>query len=811
MDRRNAEVRAQLKKLQDECGSTVDLLNVLLQMCAAEVNRFVNINPSDFRLHSKYFLAITQFQCEMYQKILEININLEDHIETKQLPKLEQPYVENQTHGVLEGKLKPDVLKLDFAVLEEEPNQAINAQNPKLVSDVVDSVEEFPKDQKLEQCVKEELHQVESDLVQLDSHVVVTEPTECLYVDVDKQIENEIDFVTSFETDTILGTSANLNIKDKLIELAESSRKKDVTVEVVPGVGLQPSQKKMSTIVKEKLVKFDTTPGLFDEDATSSEEDFLQQEFLLDIKERCEPKVNDLCMIGHIESPSSFYIQVADENSAVLDLLSAQLESLSSRNCENLTKSEAKKTLGNFCCIEIDNIWYRCEILDWMLNSTGLRLEQVLLQLIDYGNTMFINYKNLCPMLRELFDIPKMAQLCHLDGLYPPGSNLKNILKKWPSESKDGFLNICGDLSLNLFQITHVAKDLQKNSFGIDFIHTEESRSEHTVGQIFYDAKLAVDIYDETLFGDNSMMKQVLASHGMKHIQPNMSRDDILDLYFAENNEPEARTINEAVMSYDPKDEARTCRNLRKDGTCYKGNKCRFRHVPLKDGYTRDKHPTYNKAFVDTPMPSAGDEVLMTISHVCDVRRFYAQIRDSEKGKWDQPTINGLITAMNKPETVKRYKTLRYPPGLSQLVIVKHWNGYWYRGQVKYVSIPENCEDVMVEVYVVDFGDTLNVSMSNIRSIFTEFLSMPFQAIECRLNNVKHKTGADENEEKKYLESRCLGQTFKAKIIAAPGYLEVLLYTKDNEDLGEKIIAAGYGETNTEHVFPKDNEIYLID
>lgn len=60
-----------------------------------------------------------------------------------------------------------------------------------------------------------------------------------------------------------------------------------------------------------------------------------------------------------------------------------------------------------------------------------------------------------------------------------------------------------------------------------------------------------------------------------------MTQEEILDRYFKNMGCNEASNVNEAVMNYDPKDEALTCKNLRNDGTCYKGTFCKFRHTPL--------------------------------------------------------------------------------------------------------------------------------------------------------------------------------------------------------------------------------------
>lgn len=46
----------------------------------------------------------------------------------------------------------------------------------------------------------------------------------------------------------------------------------------------------------------------------------------------------------------------------------------------------------------------------------------------------------------------------------------------------------------------------------------------------------------------------------------------------------EADNINEAIVGYDARDEARICRFTKSDGTCYKGKNCKLEHIHLPEG-----------------------------------------------------------------------------------------------------------------------------------------------------------------------------------------------------------------------------------
>ncbi|KAK5640721.1 hypothetical protein RI129_009268 [Pyrocoelia pectoralis] len=525
------------------------------------------------------------------------------------------------------------------------------------------------------------------------------------------------------------------------------------------------------------------------------------------ISEHCEVKVNDLCMIGCINSPTNFYIQIANDNSVLLDDLSYLLEATSEYR-PLLSKKESMESLGRYCCVKIDEYWYRVEVLDWLMDTKNEE-EDVTIQLIDFGTKFQHSYKNLRFLCKEAYRLPKMAQLCHLEGIRPLCSSTNY---DWPRESIDSFLDICGDLDNAIFRISYVSSLNERNSYGVGLLKIDDQQPNYDISQILLDRNLAVRTNSDIVIRNNFMINQIQTCQGLRGINEDTSRDDILEKFFENNKIVEAGNVSEAIMNYNPRDEALTCKNLRPDGTCYKGSACRYRHILLQDGFTYDRAPVYNRAYTDMELPEVNDEIFLKVCHVINIHRFYARIRVKNDHPQDRPTISYLVKTMNNEDTVKMYKKLRYPPGLSQMVIVKHWNNNWYRGQVRSVQIPENDNnEVKADVYVVDYGDTLTVPLSDLREMLGDFLQLPFQAIECRIYNVRPKQGVSESEEKRYLESLCLSDTFKAKVVAVQSHLHVLLYTRDGDDIGETIIAAGYGEPNNEHDIPANDGIYLID
>lgn len=62
----------------------------------------------------------------------------------------------------------------------------------------------------------------------------------------------------------------------------------------------------------------------------------------------------------------------------------------------------------------------------------------------------------------------------------------------------------------------------------------------------------------------------------------------------------------------------------------------------------------------------------------------------------------------------------------------------WYRAKVCVVSKNnQNVLDTLVDLYLLDFGESIYEKVGNLRAIPSEFLNLNFQAIECGLSNVK--------------------------------------------------------------------------
>ena len=76
----------------------------------------------------------------------------------------------------------------------------------------------------------------------------------------------------------------------------------------------------------------------------------------------------------------------------------------------------------------------------------------------------------------------------------------------------------------------------------------------------------------------------------------------------------------------------------------------------------------------------------------------------------------------------------------------------WYRGEVKGFKATDDNENtsvadannISVDVYIVDFGESAYLQFNDIKSLSHEFYDFPLQAIECYLFGTKLNTKYDD-------------------------------------------------------------------
>jgi A-kinase anchor protein 1, mitochondrial len=97
------------------------------------------------------------------------------------------------------------------------------------------------------------------------------------------------------------------------------------------------------------------------------------------------------------------------------------------------------------------------------------------------------------------------------------------------------------------------------------------------------------------------------------------------------------------------------------------------------------------------------------------------------------PSLNRLQLCIN--QSYSMIETPQLPEIVEDSVCVAPVQGSWYRVQI----VSHNPKTKTCLVKYLDFGGFMSVQSEELRQIRGDFLSVPFQATECILSNIKPK------------------------------------------------------------------------
>ncbi|KAF2884855.1 hypothetical protein ILUMI_21332 [Ignelater luminosus] len=107
------------------------------------------------------------------------------------------------------------------------------------------------------------------------------------------------------------------------------------------------------------------------------------------------------------------------------------------------------------------------------------------------------------------------------------------------------------------------------------------------------------------------------------------------------------------------------------------------------------------------------------------------------EGKEDitEPSIKALMHLLNSIDSIQHYQKLDQAPVVDEIVLALVRNT-WYRARVLSVKLQnKHFDKIIVQVFLADYGEIVNVRLFNICAILPEFLQMDFQVIDtmCRI------------------------------------------------------------------------------
>ncbi|CAH0563718.1 unnamed protein product [Brassicogethes aeneus] len=571
MDKRKNKIHSLLGQIKDEAEGIKTSLNTIIE----EIERKVNSDNKKSDI-----LDIFEHEFEVLKKFTEINFSLESFIEDETSCGENEPLplTPPKPISLCPNKSSSETLELNSSNLQQSlvvslvnnlPSTSNGTNNEFSVADVdisvlKDNVKKLTEKLGLNDQTNQYTQYYEknnSNIEQLLPERDLT-PTCTLNNTLEENhIENsEVHPIDEEETSTEYESISSLNTENTakcsgekgpstLLEKLSHLNNKNEPSNSGPDIPNQVKLMPTNTVIKNNLKK--SKKGKKNANKT-----------MYEITEKECPSVGSKCAFSHIESPDEFYLHMVDpETCNVLDEISFTIKEYARALPCYRTKDEASSAIGKYgVVLSGDGEWYRAEIIDWNLDN---RSNQILAKLCEYGNNILVDYKNLRRLNKELAAIPKLAVRCHLPYLYSPDSTNANRLKNWPRSTIEAMIDMSGLFSSDedehkLFEIVYSNK--VNESVEIDLYNPFHSEPDKTVGQILLDLGIAVQLIEQ-LDENNLDLEEYL--------------EDVETYGTAAN-------VNEAILGYDPRDQARICQFTRPDGTCFKGKNCKLEHILTK-------------------------------------------------------------------------------------------------------------------------------------------------------------------------------------------------------------------------------------
>ncbi|KAJ6647444.1 Tudor and KH domain-containing protein [Pseudolycoriella hygida] len=390
--------------------------------------------------------------------------------------------------------------------------------------------------------------------------------------------------------------------------------------------------------------------------------------------------------------------------------------------------------------------------------------------LIDFGEILIINKDfKMYRLPKELQEIPGQAIFCKLSVQDDDDdSSIKNLQTKLHTSQK--------------VRVTRVYKNMLEVSFLSSFTSTKLTKNSNPNILSNVSERNTPSTKTEPVLKNGTVTANPNLLDKQQKKNSSLTEEELKELF---EETPTTDNALQAVMGYIPKDEQRICKYYdEKTKACFKGSNCTLEHTTiLKDGWTKDQTIIKLKIHAQIPTIPVGKKINLYISYVYDVDKFYAQIIHKNCKNTNDLVANQIFDKIEKK--AHRLKKYDQPPGECELVFAK-FHDEWYRAKILH-----KLSDVNFRVFYVDYGNCGLVNFNDLRQWDSEFDSYPFQALECKLDNITKLKNRDAVAIS-FLEHIVLNNAVTATVTCNVGMLYVTLEDHEKFDIGEQLIAAKF-------------------
>ncbi|XP_047126179.1 putative uncharacterized protein DDB_G0282133 isoform X1 [Hydra vulgaris] len=471
--------------------------------------------------------------------------------------------------------------------------------------------------------------------------------------------------------------------------------------------------------------------------------------------------------VSHVVNPGKIYVHVITPEVCFFDERNLKLNEFYNANSDKIRKYKLQDPYSPntavVACLE-DNQWYRAVVLT-CFKTDGLY--DVLC--VDFGFVKSAAEENILPIVQQFCEFPMETVACCLADIQPLPSSItmqKKHVSNQKEEENDAYSYTSEQKTNSDWseQSIFKLKSMIMNEILMASLKSPTKNSDGFYEIYLYDTKGDKDIFiNQSLVDDGFVTSNVFHRNASQNNIQKEIDDEVVDL-ISESSEDfvmtswnpmdEQYSSNKNAYSVDTDDPEvatlgfvntgkKICYNFSRFGTCCYGENCWNLHVAPNDPKLNKTEVFSYEHVVD--LPELGEWAAVTITSVLDPTHFWITFPYGLgiDGLYDNTCIPktktcGSLDALNalnkKINEYYSHSSRNYETDLTilaecELIASKFDDNCWYRSKVLSYA------DGVVQVLFVDYGNTAVVMERDTRKLHPEFLHLPFQAVECFLNN----------------------------------------------------------------------------
>ena len=396
--------------------------------------------------------------------------------------------------------------------------------------------------------------------------------------------------------------------------------------------------------------------------------------------------------VTDVTNPWWFCIQELDRDN--LTALNNLMKELQKAYLHPSQHSGFEVQVGAPCCAQYaaDECWYRCRVLEEVGGN------QVKLRYVDFGNVECVSLTKVYPLASDFTQLPILGVPCSLNAVKPVSQT------GWSSEAVQKFTSLVSSGSGDLKLLT--AQVVSESASGVTQIDLFlDDNGANSVADVLVQGKYAIPVGSSPTTAHHLSDPVGSSPTTARHL-----------------SDPVGSSPTTASHLSDPVGNSPT-------GTRLPSGQVSIPEAAAKLSQPPSPQTRIQLASHQLPLPSlpcvvlpSSPEFTVLVTHTNSASSFYVVSAQS---------VNSMLPLMtNLNSYCPSAEGFRQPPSRGDFCAASYLDE-WFRAQV----LQQLSHDTF-KIFFFDFGNTETVSLSMMRPLLSEHLSLPTQAVKCGLYGV---------------------------------------------------------------------------